>query len=159
MLCAGLDQSELTTNNELSDAVDLAKKALLTSKEAAFLADLDFLGTNSDDALLVDHKIEEVKTVRSTRLLERKSKRRKTPISNILVPETHNSKRADVKKKLNEGFDQSDPLRLFLWGPETRQLLTLHEESELILHIQVSQYSTFLWLMFSSNLDISCMLH
>lgn len=85
-----------------------------------------------------DHQIEEVKTVRSTRLLERQSRRRRIPKSNNLVPDTSKSKRVDAKKKLNEGYDPNDPLRLFLWGPETRQLLTIEEESELIIQIQVS---------------------
>lgn len=84
------------------------------------------------------------RTVRSTRLLERQSKKRKKSKANFLDEESYLSKKAEVKgrlnveKKINEGFDQNDPLRLFLWGPETKQLLTLEEESQLILQLQVS---------------------
>ncbi|RVW30125.1 RNA polymerase sigma factor sigF, chloroplastic [Vitis vinifera] len=46
------------------------------------------------------------------------------------------SPRAEVQRKINEGYDPKDPLRLFLWGPETRKLLTAKEESELIVQIQ-----------------------
>ncbi|KAI6673270.1 hypothetical protein NL676_001176 [Syzygium grande] len=71
------------TNDELSNVVSLAKKALEASREAALLADSTLLGTDLDFALspststatLVDIRKEEVKTVRSTRLLERQSKK------------------------------------------------------------------------------------
>lgn len=84
------------------------------------------------------------KTVRSTRLLERQSKKRKKSKAKGLDEESYLSKKAEVKgrlnieRKINEGFDQNDPLRLFLLGPETKQLLTLEEESQLILELQVS---------------------
>lgn len=77
----------------------------------------------------------EEKTVRSTRLLERRSKKRRNP--KVAVHENHGSRRAEVQRKINEGYDPKDPLRLFLWGPETRKLLTAKEESELIVQIQV----------------------
>ncbi|XVE76152.1 hypothetical protein DITRI_Ditri12bG0150600 [Diplodiscus trichospermus] len=44
--------------------------------------------------------------------------------------------RMDVRRKLRESFDSNDPLRLFLWGPETKQLLTAKEESELVIQVQ-----------------------
>jgi len=68
----------------------------------------------------VNFPLEEEKTVRSTRLHE-----------------INNSRNVDVKRKISEGFDPNDPLRLFLWGPETKQLLTAEEESELIARVQV----------------------
>lgn len=77
------------------------------------------------------------KTVRSTRLLERRSKKRKMPKSKVLFHETYTSRGADVRKRLNEGFDPNDPLRLFLGGPETKQLLTFEEESQLVIQVQV----------------------
>lgn len=80
---------------------------------------------------------EEDRTVRSTRLLERRSKKRKVPKSKVLYHENHSSRSADVRKRLNEGFDRNDPLRLFLGGSETKQLLTIEEESELIVRVQV----------------------
>lgn len=73
--------------------------------------------------------------MRSTRLLERRSKKRRNP--KVTVHESHGSRRAEVQRKINEGYDPNDPLRLFLWGPETRKLLTAKEESELIVQIQV----------------------
>lgn len=78
-----------------------------------------------------------MKTVRSTRHLERQSKTRRVPKARDVFHEPYNSRRADVQKKINEGFDPKDPLRLFLWGPETKQLLTAKEESELVAQVQV----------------------
>lgn len=76
--------------------------------------------------------------MRSTRLLERQSKKRRVPKPIGVVTGNKSSKRLDTKKRLNEGFDPNDPLRMFLWGPETKLLLTFKEESELILKIQVN---------------------
>lgn len=82
--------------------------------------------------------------MRSTRLLERRSKKRKKPKSKVQDEESYLTKKSDVQgrllveKKISERFDQNDPLRLFLWGPETKQLLTLEEESQLIVQLQVS---------------------
>lgn len=78
------------------------------------------------------------KTVRSTRLLERRSKKRKVPKSKVLFHENHTSRGADVRKRLNEGFNPNDPLRLFLGGPEMKQVLTFEEESQLIVQVQVN---------------------
>lgn len=80
---------------------------------------------------------EEAIAVRSTRLLERRSKKRRVPKLNVDVQEMSRSRRVNVKRKLSGGFNSSDPLRLFLWGPETRQLLTVKEEFELIVRVQV----------------------
>ncbi|XP_027363645.1 RNA polymerase sigma factor sigF, chloroplastic-like isoform X3 [Abrus precatorius] len=44
--------------------------------------------------------------------------------------------RLRMERKINEEFDQNDPLRSFLWAPETKQLLTLEQESQLIAQIQ-----------------------
>ena len=84
------------------------------------------------------------KTVRSTRLLERRAKQRKSTKSRVIDDETYLARKDDAqgrlrveKKKINEELDQNDALRMFLWGPETKQLLTLEEESQLIAQIQV----------------------
>lgn len=45
-------------------------------------------------------------------------------------------KKADPRRS-GEGYDPNDPLRLFLWGPEAKQLLTVKQENELIGEIQV----------------------
>uniref|UniRef100_A0A7N0VJS9 RNA polymerase sigma factor n=2 Tax=Kalanchoe fedtschenkoi TaxID=63787 RepID=A0A7N0VJS9_KALFE len=129
---------------KLSDAVILAEKALLASKEAAKLAkNLKLLGAELDCSLSpievsVDSAgkmVEKGVIVRSTRAFNRNSKRRGQK-KHIEVTEIPNTQRLDVKRKMNEGFDHSDPLRLFLWGPETKKLLTAKEESDLISQIQ-----------------------
>lgn len=119
----------------------LAKKALSASKEAAFLAeDSRLIETDLSNSLssgsLVNIPLEEEKKVQSTRLLERRSKKRGVPNSKVLVHETQISRNVDVKSKIREGFDSNDPLRLFLGSPETKQLLTVKEESELIAQVQ-----------------------
>ncbi|XP_010241843.1 PREDICTED: RNA polymerase sigma factor sigF, chloroplastic isoform X1 [Nelumbo nucifera] len=128
------------------DALELAKKAVLASKQAASLAkDYELFGADSHESFLPDleprnlaNKIplrEEV-AVRSKRLLERQSKRRWIPRPKVVVSEASTSRKSDIHKKIHEGFDTNDPLRLFLWGPETKQLLTPKEESELFVHVQ-----------------------
>ncbi|OMO72440.1 RNA polymerase sigma-70 [Corchorus capsularis] len=127
---------------EPNNVIALAKKALSASKQAASLAenlelDLDHsvsnsLGSANSSTLPVEE--EEGVIVRSTRRLERRSKRRRQP--KVMDPESYSSRRTDVRRKSSEGFDPSDPLRLFLWGPETKQLLTAKEESELISQVQ-----------------------
>lgn len=136
---------------EQHDAVALAKQALSASKQAALVAadmksikadddvlpPLGFSSTSLDEISLGKNKI-----VRSTRLLGRQSKKRKKSKAKVLDEESYLSKKAELKgrlhveKKINEGFDQNDPLRLFLWGPETKQLLTLEEETKLVLQLQ-----------------------
>jgi len=92
---------------------------------------------------LAEPSIGRNKTVRSTRLLERRAKQRKVPKSVVKDDETHltrkdvSQERVRKEKNINEEFDQNDTLRMFLRGPETKQLLTLEQESELISQIQV----------------------
>lgn len=78
--------------------------------------------------------------VRSTKRLERQSKRRRVQ-PKVALCETYSSRRKDVRRKLSAGSDPNDPLRLFLWGPETKQLLTAEEESVLIVQVQVSFFN------------------
>lgn len=76
--------------------------------------------------------------VRSKRLLERQSKKRKVgKNSNNVACEVSKPTSMDINKKTDKGLDQNDPLRLFLWGPETKQLLTVKEEKDLFVQIQV----------------------
>lgn len=84
---------------------------------------------------LADVPLEEERTVRSTRLLDRRSKRRRVPKPKVLVQERDCSGKLHVQRKITEAFDLNDPLRLFV-GPETK-LLTANEESDLIMKIQV----------------------
>ncbi|KAK7245110.1 hypothetical protein RIF29_39944 [Crotalaria pallida] len=134
-----------------SNAVSLAKQALSASKQAATAAkelksikavDVDPLPFGAASSSLVDSSLGKNKVVRSTRLLERRSKQRKVPKSKFLDDESYLARKSDTQERLNlektakEGLDHNDPLRLFLWGPETKQLLTLEEESQLIAHLQ-----------------------
>lgn len=136
--------SERPADGVQCNAVSLAKKALLASKQAASVdEDLKSIKADADDSLpfgLVDSSVGSKKTVRSTRLLERRYKQRKAPKSKVIDEEGYLARKKDVlvheEKKLHEGSDQNDPLLLFLGAPETKQLLTLEEESQLIAQIQ-----------------------
>ncbi|KAM0990974.1 hypothetical protein ACFX13_009546 [Malus domestica] len=126
-----------------SDAVALAKKALSASKEAvSFAEDSKSMGDDFDDSVsegLDNWLVEDEKTVRSARLLERRRRRlkkKRVSKSKVLIHETNGPTSSDVRKKINEGLNPNDPLRLFLWGPETKQLLTAKEEAELIAQVQ-----------------------
>ncbi|XP_052172540.1 RNA polymerase sigma factor sigF, chloroplastic [Diospyros lotus] len=126
---------------EPHNVVALAKKALSASKQAALLAEDSELLADIDQSLnprstsFGNFPLEE-KTVRSTRMLERRSKKRRVAKPRVTVEETSNSRKANLQRKKSVSFDPNDPLRLFLRGSETRQLLTAKEESELIAQIQ-----------------------
>ncbi|KAI5425854.1 hypothetical protein KIW84_031616 [Lathyrus oleraceus] len=128
-------------------ALSLAKQALSASKQAAAVAEelkLIKVDDNNDSSplSLADSSIGMNKIVRSTRLKERRSKQIKVSNSKVLDEERYLTKKSDVKrrlhveKKLKEGLDGNDALRLFLRSPETKQLLNLEEESQLIAQIQ-----------------------
>nr|QKY65025.1 plastidic RNA polymerase sigma-subunit 6 [Passiflora biflora] len=74
--------------------------------------------------------------VRSTRHLERRSKFRGVSKTTAIVPEPHNSKRINRrrKKRKSHGSNSNDPVQFFLGGQATTQLLTPDEESELVIH-------------------------
>ncbi|VVB02425.1 unnamed protein product [Arabis nemorensis] len=126
---------------EPCDVVALAQKALSASKQAALLAEDteadppdnpgDSLSTSSSMSLP-----EEGTIVRSKRLLERRARNRRAPKSNDVDNEGNVPQKINAKKKMKQGFDTDDALQLFLWGPETKQLLTVKQEAELIAHIQ-----------------------
>nr|AKC88770.1 sigma factor [Francoa sonchifolia] len=133
---------EKSAGTESCLAAALAMKSLSASKQAAPLLNESKLARVNGDGLpapsldpasLVSVPLDKVRIVRSTRLLERRSKKR---VPKVGVHETFHSRRTDIKRKSSEGFDPNDPLRMFLWGPETKQLLTAKEEFELIDHIQ-----------------------
>ncbi|KAL2933199.1 RNA polymerase sigma factor sigF chloroplastic [Bienertia sinuspersici] len=126
-------------NLESFGVISLAEEALLASKFARSLAE-------SSDAL--DAATEEPlssrsnttprvipKTVRSSRRLERRNKKRKGSRPRVVHEMASTEKKADSRRS-SEGYDPNDPLRLFLWGPETKQLLTIQEENKLIRDIQ-----------------------
>ncbi|PIN23381.1 hypothetical protein CDL12_03889 [Handroanthus impetiginosus] len=134
-------KGEKFTGAEANRVVALAKEALSASQEAASISkDAELFGDHLDDSFslsllrgLANAPVKNV--VRSKRRLEMQAKRRRVPKPNIEVQQTNHHKKAELRRKLDEGFDQNDPLRLFLGG-ETRQLLTAKEESELIVKIQ-----------------------
>ncbi|KFK36579.1 hypothetical protein AALP_AA4G141800 [Arabis alpina] len=126
---------------ELDDVVALAQKALSASKQAALLAEdpEEDPPDNPGDSLSTSSSLslpEEGTIVRSKRLLERRAKNRRAPKSNSVENEGYVPQKINAKKKMRQGFDTDDALQLFLWGPETKQLLTAKEEAELISHIQ-----------------------
>lgn len=84
---------------------------------------------------LTDDLLSEERTVRSTRILERRSKRRRVSKPKAVVRERNFSGKLLELGNITETFDPNDPIRLFV-GPETR-LLTAKEESKLIVKIQV----------------------
>ncbi|XP_077221756.1 RNApolymerase sigma-subunit F [Tasmannia lanceolata] len=129
------------------DALALAKKAVMASKEAASLAEnSDTVVADLDESFisglgLVESSVqitEEETIVRSKRLLERRSKKRGVPKKPKLdAHEVSYLRPKELGRKINyKTFDPSDPLQLFLWGPETKQLLTQKEESELFVQVQ-----------------------
>lgn len=133
------------------DAVSLAQQALSASKQAASIAEeMTSVEADNDDSLpfglastsLADTSLKENKIVRSTRIIERRSKQRKVSKSKDFDEESYLARKSDVQRRLHlekkskEAFDQNDPLRLFLSGPESRQLLTREEESQLITQLQ-----------------------
>ncbi|KAK1429408.1 hypothetical protein QVD17_11617 [Tagetes erecta] len=133
-------------NFEMEQVIALAKQALSASKEAASLVDnsesfkvdcdnfTSSLGTTSSPEL----QNKKVKFVKSTRLLERQSKRRKGSKSNVIVRESTSSTKPDPPERKTSYKDANlhDPLRMFLARPVTRELLNSKEELELIAHIK-----------------------
>ncbi|KAI3472063.1 hypothetical protein Pfo_028751 [Paulownia fortunei] len=132
-------KSENLMGVEADRVVALAREAFSACKEAASIAkDAKLFGAHLDDSSSIRGlaSVPVQRTVRSTRLLERQTKRRRVPKPKVEVEETNHRKKPESHRKFDEGFDPNDPLRLFLWGPETTQLLTAKEESELIVKIQ-----------------------
>lgn len=124
----------------------LAKRAMMASRKAASLAEKSNLAPQCDESHFLglnphgstkNIQIKEETTVRSKRLLERQSKKRKVPKKqNNVAYEVSSSTGTDIIKKIDKGLDSNDPLRLFFWGPETKQLLTVKEEKDLFVQIQ-----------------------
>ncbi|XP_021730754.1 RNA polymerase sigma factor sigF, chloroplastic-like isoform X1 [Chenopodium quinoa] len=123
------------------DVISLAEEALLASKLALALAessdalDAETDGSFSSRSSKSNTPTVTPKTVRSSRLLERRNKKRKSSRPRVIHEIGRPEKKADPKRS-SEGYDPNDPLRLFLWGPETKQLLTIQQENDLIAEIQ-----------------------
>ncbi|KAL0347174.1 UNVERIFIED_CONTAM: RNA polymerase sigma factor sigF, chloroplastic, partial [Sesamum calycinum] len=134
------NKSEKFIDVEADRVVALAREAFSACKEAASIVkDAELSGAHLDGSSSIRSLtgVPAQRTVRSTRLVERQMKRRRLPKPKIEVQETDHRRKPESHRKLDEGFDPNDPLRLFLRGPETTQLLTAIEESELIVKIQL----------------------
>ncbi|KAJ8513784.1 hypothetical protein OPV22_004218 [Ensete ventricosum] len=110
------------------DVLALATRAVMASREATSLAEksnilaAQFLESHSRrlnyDGSTEETMIEENVTVRSKRPMKRQSKKLKS----FIHRDTRSA--AEINKKINRSLDSNDPLRSFLWRPETKQLLT-----------------------------------
>ncbi|CAO2824276.1 unnamed protein product [Amaranthus hypochondriacus] len=129
---------ENPTDPKSYDAIFLAEEALSASKFAVSLAESSDALDADIDGSLSSRSSKSLKaapkTVRSSRLLERRAKKRRSSKPRV-IHEMGSSEKTE-SRRLNEGYDPNDPLRLFLWGPETKQLLTIQQENELIRDIQ-----------------------
>ncbi|KAL8516638.1 hypothetical protein ACS0TY_015050 [Phlomoides rotata] len=122
---------------EADHVVALAREAFSACEDAISIAkDAKLFGVHVDFSIrdLASDPVR--RTVRSTRRLERQTKRRKEPKPMIEVQEINHDRKREAHRKFDGGYDPNDPLRLFLWGPETTQLLTAKEEAELLTKIQ-----------------------
>ncbi|MCL7043115.1 hypothetical protein MKW94_021176 [Papaver nudicaule] len=123
------------------DLLALAKQALMVSKQAASLIVDSNSNLNDVNELIPSSGLNNVSNlekeviVRSTRLLERQSKKRRAPKLALLGDDISSLRTTDRHHKTSL-IDLSDPLRLFLSGAEARQLLTAKEEKELFIQVQ-----------------------
>nr|CAD1843801.1 unnamed protein product [Ananas comosus var. bracteatus] len=127
-------------SKELTKAMMATRKATLLAQKSnilsAVLDEQHFSGV-SDKEFSEEISIKKGKIVKSKRLLERRSKKRKASKSPSSIGyEVASLKSIDISKKIDKRLDSNDPLKLFLWRPETKQLLTLKEEKDLIIQIQ-----------------------
>ncbi|EPS59331.1 hypothetical protein M569_15477, partial [Genlisea aurea] len=78
------------------------------------------------------------RTVRSTRLMERQTKKRRAPrvVKSDDDDGTRHKTKPESTRNSGEDLDMNDPFRLFMRAPETTKLLTANDESELISKIQ-----------------------
>ncbi|CAN6296950.1 unnamed protein product [Urochloa humidicola] len=90
-----------------------------------------------------DHSHEELLSkgqvfIRSKRLLERRSKKRKVPraTSNDVLCSVVNSKKKEKPKKFGRVVDPDEPFKLFLRDRETTEFLTAKEEKQMFSEIQ-----------------------
>ncbi|KAG6430491.1 hypothetical protein SASPL_108560 [Salvia splendens] len=130
-----IDSTVLEADHVVSlarEAFSACKKAMSIAKQAKFF-EVDVYDSCSLRGLVGDPMR---RTVRSTRLLERKTKKRRVPKPKVEFQETNHHRKPGSHKKVDTRFDPNDPLRLFLGGPETTELLTATEEAELITKIQ-----------------------
>nr|AKC88761.1 sigma factor [California macrophylla] len=129
---------------ESSIAISLAKKALLASKQAVMLNEYsetfkdDLNGSLSqsvESTSLTNLPLDERITVRSTRLQERHSKKRRVPNLKGAVNERNMSRRVKAKRKTKKGLSRNDPFNS-LFSSKKSKPLTAKEELEVIAQVQ-----------------------
>lgn len=124
-----------TVDFEPCDVVSLVRKALSASEQAALLSDeAKVHGLEFDNSLDTCFGAGEAIAVRSTRLHERRSKKRREPKPN-LDDNMFSPRSFRVRRKLSRASYQDDPVRRFVSGSKS-QLLTVEEESELVVRVQ-----------------------
>lgn len=98
------------------------------------------LDEGSTDSTFTNRQV----TIRSGRLLERRSKIRKvSKKSDNFDYDVASPRATNHIKKINKSLDSNDPLSLFLRGLETKQLLTIKEEKDLFTQIEACLLSIF----------------
>nr|AKC88772.1 sigma factor [Geranium maderense] len=129
---------------ESTVAIVLAKKALLATKQAVklneysetFKDDLnDSISHSLRSTSLTMLPLDEGITVRSTRLQERNSKKRKVPKLQSVLSERNMPKMVKAKRKIKKSLGGKDPLKSLLSSSKTK-VLTSKEELELIAQVQ-----------------------
>ncbi|CAM0878185.1 unnamed protein product [Alopecurus aequalis] len=117
-----------------------ATSATTVSKKVAFLADESATSATSTES---NHPYEKLLGkgqvfIRSTRLRERRSKRRDTPRASTTDVQCSvaDSKKKERSKKYGRVLGPDEPFRLFLRDPETTEFLTAKEEKHLFSQIQ-----------------------
>uniref|UniRef100_A0A0E0QG65 RNA polymerase sigma factor n=2 Tax=Oryza rufipogon TaxID=4529 RepID=A0A0E0QG65_ORYRU len=135
-----------------SERSDLGTASAVLTKDVALLAEeTDILATQLKASQLysVDSSKsnEELQSkgqvfVRSTRLLERRSKRRYAPRASIadVSCSADNSKKKEKSKKYGRVLEPDEPFKLFLRDRETTEFLTAKEERHLFSKIQAKPY-------------------
>ncbi|URD96420.1 RNA polymerase sigma factor [Musa troglodytarum] len=146
------------------DVLALATRATMASREATSLAEnsnilaAQFLESHSPglnyDGSTEEAVIEEKVNVRSKRLSKRQSKKLKS----LIHGDTRSA--AEINKKINRSLGSNDPLRSFLWGPETKQLLTdlmRLEEVQQRLQVQLNREPTLAEWAQSVGMSCDCL--
>ena len=137
-----------------------AATSATVSKEVAFLADESATSATSVES---NHPYEKLLGkgqvfIRSTRLRERRSKRRNAPGAsmNDVQCSVAESKKKERAKKYGRVLGPDEPFRLFLRDPETTEFLTAKEEKHLFCQIQASLIFRPSFLLLSLEHLVSC---
>ncbi|XP_040382624.1 RNA polymerase sigma factor sigF, chloroplastic [Oryza brachyantha] len=144
-----VSSSPLSANS--GDSSDLGTASATLTKEVALLAEESRTsGTQLNASHIYRTSLDSSKSseelqskgqvfIRSTRSLERRSKRRIAPRAAItdVSCSVDNSKKKEKSKKYGRVLDPDEPFRLFLRDRETTEFLTAKEERHLFSKIQI----------------------